>query len=644
MAKTEKKAKALTTSQMRSKLDRIELELQLNEAIFTQKLFRQIAGNGLAEAYTPERALADTDEREWVQMSHGSSLDPARQYEGQPSLENLRAQSYRAWRRDPHARGILRAYVKFIIGRDFGLDFEDDARGSWQNRAHAKLVSISDGDERDPVMVRELWEDFDRVNGMRQRFKETVLRTFRDGEAFIRRFVDEGRVVLRFMEPTSVDGDSRTLGIPDGDLTVKDDDVQPEDEEAWEDGRLSRSLIGKPTSIKRGIEFLKADVETVVAYWLPGPEGTRPTRVPVREVIHIKCLADSNDLRGYPLLDAVLRKLTNYEQWEEYRLVLNKVRTAVALVRKVEGTAAQGAALVAGRTSANPMGRLNEPSVANARRETMLRPGTMLNAGPGVSYSYESPKLDARDAGEDGRRILLTIAAGVGLPEMIITGDWSNANYASSVESRTPAVREWEDWQDFFEPFFVRIWRWVYEAAILARGLPNDTKPGVSIQWPSLISKDAWKETERHAVLNQARILSKTTWSGLEDLVQDEELENFAREDDLELLEPKPDPNVIAQAELRAATAASAAGAGPNGTPAKKSISVAESRQQALMAFTDLEESLTESTDSRVKQAVQEYLKSARPYVDALAEAAVTAYAKKGVKMMGKPKKKKWLQ
>src|SRR5438094_5172124 len=182
------------------------------------------------------------------------------------------------------------------------------------------------------------------------------------------------------------------------DGVVKPDDIDEDDVYA----SLTKEMIGDPTRITGGIEYLAEDPEVVVAYWVRyGGTGKDATRVAAKDIIHTKPLADSNDLRGIPLLEVVAKRLTNYDQWEEYRMILNKMRTAIALVRKIEGTSAQASALLASRASSRPQPRGLEPQTSAARREPMFQAGTVLNPSPGVTYDFLSPKLEARDASED---------------------------------------------------------------------------------------------------------------------------------------------------------------------------------------------------------------------------------------------------
>lgn len=521
-----KKQRTQTLTEIRQDLARANLEYDLHEARYASSLLKNLQEN----SDFGSNVVVD-DERGFQMISSGTQLITGKEYNGpgisRTNLLALRRASYRLWRLNPHARGVLRAYCKYIIGREFKLDFADTAIGHWDDPIKrdrltktAEDMPARDGAPavEDSLLARLVWDDFVEHNAFTQRAKELVLRTLRDGEMFLRRFVRKGRVLLRFIEPEAVANEpSKDHGeVEPGD--VEDDSI---------------FAAGDKTTIKEGIEYLENDVETVVAYWVR-VSSSKYERVPAKDVRHVKCLSDSNDLRGIPLLECVMKKLTNYEQWEEYRIILNKVRTAVALVRKIDsGTAGQAASLIAGRQPVRAAPNDRQPATTSGRREAMFRAGTVLTPGPGVSYDFVSPNLQARDAAEDGRRILLTVAAGVGLPEMLVTSDYSNSAFASTESAMRAVQREWEDWQDFFQPTFEQIYRWVLEAAV-ERGLPTETNRAVEVQWPTIIKADAEKETKRRSVLHSSGVLSSRTWAAQEGLVFDDERENRRQDDESE--------------------------------------------------------------------------------------------------------------
>ena len=565
-----------TLDELREDLRRSELQLELASTKSALALFET-----MREAWKAD-PVVDTDAG-WIMTSSGGSLavDSKNLWSVfgaayDPRL--TRRQSYRAWRTNPHARGILRSLVKFIVGRNFKYDFQDQSRAEWDDAVKRTRLKPSTSEDS-PLAMRLIWDDFARRNNWLQRAKEIVLRTFRDGECFVRGFVQNGRVQLRFIEPDHVQSDS--------------------------DGQTAQAEIEHPdgttetvaTTIMYGIEFISQDIETVVAFHVKPSPTVRAERISAKEIVHVKCNADANDLRGFPFLEVILKRLTQYEQWEEYRILLNKVRTAVALVRKVEGTQQQAAAIVAGRTPARTASPPDaEPQTASGAREAVFKPGTVLTPGPGVTYDMINAKMNAQDAQHDGRRILLTIAAAAGLPEMFVTGDYSNSNFASTAEAVKIAMREWEDWQDFFEPVFTRIFEWVVEAAIEGLGLPRDVDRSVVIQWPTMIVEDPEKQTARRATLFQNGILSRTTWAAMESLVYDDEQENM-REEAEELGATPTTPNANEE---------------PDEDDVDAQSEAIHRVHDALLQLDDLQRSFQNGTSAELREAAERYIASAR--------------------------------
>lgn len=608
---------ALTDRDLDRQLRRAHKEVALAEARYTSGLLEQLqqSEQRLNEA---QFVLPEPDEGSWATIG-GASNQKVLTESRDPMT--LRRQMYRLWRFNPHARGILRNFVRFIMGTKFGVDFEEQRVGKWNEDQTKIQVTTS---EDDLPIGRLLWDDFVLRNRFMQRAKELVLRTFRDGECFLRKFERKGRISLRFIEPEHVHNPGGSPGsfgqVARG--TVEAGDL-PGDE-----------YVGEETVIQDGVEYLHDDRETVVAYHFtprtPGlatPMAHKSERIPAAQMIHAKAFCDMNDLRGVPMLEVVARQLANYAQWEEYRMILNKMRSAVALVRKVEGTSSQAQAIIQGRLPARENPRRLEPQTTSGNREAMFRPGTTLTPSAGVSYDFIAPNLQARDAGEDGRRFLLTVAAGTGLPEMLITGDWSNSNFASSVEARTPSVREWEDWQEFFGEHFLTMIRWIFEAAIEANMVPKDTDPDAVIQWPAVIAKDVFRDTERYMNLWSSGILSKRTWAALEDLDYDAEKENMREdaEDDLQHGPLQPAPQAGFQRLPQNPSERQAKGQyGPEGQPREPDAQNRDQRNPAgnerprQEAFAEYERSLAtlredldDLADPALTAAVDRYIESA---------------------------------
>lgn len=345
----------------------------------------------------------------------------------------IRRQAFMLYYSSPFVRGIIRTLRKFIFGKGVTTTLLEEKAGR-KKKAEEYL---------------ELWRDTNRWDLVE---KESSDRAFRDGEVFWHnRWMGKKKVPrLEIIEPDDVCSDK--------------------------DGA------------SHGIQLEKNDPTTVKRYHIRQCQGMPdPIYIAGEDMHHIKLNADSNMKRGRSLLEPVFRYFKWHDDWLQSRIVLNKVRSAVALVRTVDGRQVEGEMIRKSSVTKN-----NPLATARRRAQTakMFRSGSILTAGPGVSYQMLSANLGASDAAQDGRNILLAIAVGVGFPEMFLTGDFSNNNYSSSLTAQNPFVREFEDWQDFFD-FHLRMeYKRVLELGIEAGLVDKGTSLKVKNEFPPLVYED----------------------------------------------------------------------------------------------------------------------------------------------------------
>ena len=306
---------------------------------------------------------------------------------------------------------------------------------------------------------------FEKKNKWRKFLREIGTRGFRDGEVFIRRFPqEEGPPILRFIDP----------------IKISDTDIVTDE----------------------------SDVETVIRYKVGGKD------IDAEFIKHIKLDVDANVKRGIPILTADLPYLTKYEKWLEARMVLNIIRTSVALVREVQGSPTD-------LTRIRSAQRSNRSDARETNKAQMLRPGTILSGTPGVKYSMLSPNLDAKDAGEDGKHILRGVAAGAGFPDVFVTSNYEGSNFASTVVSQNTGIREFEDWSGFFGEDLEDIVDWVLMDGIKKKIIPKVVEdedgvrplnPNVIISFPPLIRRDLGQENTAYESMHNNRVISRRTW------------------------------------------------------------------------------------------------------------------------------------
>ncbi len=394
----------------------------------------------------------DLESGEWFLM--GTGFDEITQDSHQRSQQS----AFKMYNTNPHARAIVRGLVKFTLGK-------------------GPQVIPEEEDKRKRKKALDVWTEFTVKNKFSNREKEIATRTFRDGETFIRKITglktqEDGDLLLRFIRST---------------LIANPNDKTP-----------------LPTTLSNGIETEKDDIETVINYWKTKSDGSFSEKIPANEIYHLKIFSDSDQKRGNTVYGPALRRLTQYEEWLEDRIILNKVRSAIALVKTVEGG-------VGNVTKIHDENRSDQNSSTRRLQKTM-RGGTVITTSKGVKYELLSTNINASDVKEDGRSILLSIAAAVGFPEMLFTADFSNSSYSSSLIAQNPFVREIEEWQDFFRTFYEELYTEVIDLKIAAGKLAKDTVNTAKIVFPPMLRDDLDKLAKAFEVLFKFRIVSKSTW------------------------------------------------------------------------------------------------------------------------------------
>ena len=333
--------------------------------------------------------------------------------------ESMLKQCRNAARFDANAKAALQTAVFYIVGEG------------------VKVMPQS----KDP-RIQKLWREFWEAprNKMALRFPELVLRTLRDGETLLQFFSKD-------------DNDK-----PSWKTTVRFRDVQLLTQPPLEYG-------GPGDGASQGIKVDPLDPEKAISFYLKKSyTGNEIDTVPAEDMLHIKLNADSEQKRGESFLQAALPLFTYYGDWLKYRIILNKVRTAIVMIRKVEGGTSDDVKAIANKIAASSTAKNGE------ERKQFPGPGTVINASAGVDYRFENANIAAGDASEDGRNIKLGMAAATNMPEYVF-GDASNANYASTMIAESPFVKGIRFWQTFFEEHLKEIYRHVIQNAVKAGAL-----------------------------------------------------------------------------------------------------------------------------------------------------------------------------
>lgn len=456
-------------------LENWKLKRQLRtEGLRAELAQTRLANNqfeSIAKLEVQRFAQPDPDEGNWNQIGGGLSNVTGgkgmnlRRYDHYEMLK----QAYDFWQLDLFARAIVRNLSKFVLGKG------------------PTIKPVSENQK-----VNDQWKKFCKINKWSIREKEMVRRVFRDGEIFIRKFKEDGNLKVRFLRADNIKNppDSRNQN--------------------------------KGEEVTLGIGTDPEDVEDVKTYYLCNKEGKFLEAIPADQVIHVKILVDSDVKRGISFLLVAMPMLKKYSEWLDDRIVLNKVRTAIALIKKVTGTS--------GTVDSIRDKQLSERQSADKYKQKAFNAGTIITASKGIEYEMLSPNINAADAANDGRNMLLGVAAGCGMPEMMLTADYSNANYSSSVTAQNPFVREVEDWQDFWEFYYMQLFEECIIEGKEKGDIPENESTECIVAWPPLILADIQKNNAAREIQHRNKILSKKTWSMKEDLDPELEKKNLELE------------------------------------------------------------------------------------------------------------------
>lgn len=258
--------------------------------------------------------------------------------------------------------------------------------------------------------------------------------------------------------------------------------------------------LGGGSYVHAGIEFDASGVRTAYHVYPRRPDQMAtiggPIRLPAVDVLHLFKPLAPGQVRGIPWAAPVLLTLGELDGLLDALLVAARVSAMhAAFLLDQNGT---GASL--------PYDGAQVGSVL----ETGLEPGTMKVLPSGFDIKFSQPQ-QAAQAIELAKLNLRSIAMGMGLPDHILSGDLSNANYSSL----RAALVEWRQRIEQLQfnviiPQLVRpVWqRWV-ELGVLAGELDEAATAAAEYYPPRQTWIDPLKDSEAEAVLIAAGLKSR---------------------------------------------------------------------------------------------------------------------------------------
>lgn len=300
---------------------------------------------------------------------------------------------------------------------------------------------------------RELTE-FQELDLWQHRQIENQMRLDRDGEVFLRFFEIDGKLVVRYIEPEQVTA-------PPGDT----------------------SLFGVITDDQ--------DAETVLGYWVRY-NATRMDwqRIDAKDVQHRKVNVDGTMPRGLPTLFAVRANLRRVWKLLRNMTTVASIQAAVAIVRQHGAAPVGSVQQYVSRMASVPQ----NPAEQRPNTYERFPPGAIIDVAPGVEVKFPAEGINVANYVAAIQAELRAIAARLAMPEYMLSGDASNANYSSTLVAEGPAVKMFERLQSQM------IW---WDAQVLTRALKVAERAG---RLPDGVSKQIVIDAEAPIVQSRNRL------------------------------------------------------------------------------------------------------------------------------------------
>jgi len=398
-------------------------------------------------------------------------------------------------------RGIVRNLVNYTIGTGFVYTAQPrDAR----QEPPAGLCELVQ------KVIDRFLDDNHWVNDLD---RELRAREEEDGEWFLALYASQGgHTVARIIEPEQ----------------ITEPNSQPVKGESWTFGVITAA----------------EDVQDVRGYWVQWAAGEPLEVLDAEMVVHVKHNVSRNLKRGVSSFRAVWQELLEARKLRRNTAKGASVQAAIAWIEEMaEGvTQSQAESL----RSANTTMRFEQPLPSSAYTASRMRhfqhilPGTRLQveAGrkfhPGPLGSERAPNFLA--VVQACERVA---GSAWSMPEYMVTGDASNANYSSTMVAESPFVKHCEVEQERVATDHKRVlWAVIrnayraglfYQFGLTFREIKRCVE--IAVDPPRVATRDELAATQRRQILKQEGVLSTETWANLEELDYAEEQERGAKKE-----------------------------------------------------------------------------------------------------------------
>ena len=294
-----------------------------------------------------------------------------------------------------------------------------------------------------------------------------------------------------------------------------------------------------------GIRFARhaggLDMETPLEYAIVNisPQGSVAQlreKVPAVNVQRLTANVDLSSPRGLPVFYALQNHLTDAVRTLKATGRIVEFRARIAMIRRhVNATreAVQNAVETMGGISPNEMstdGEARRPASGHPVRTARMYPyAAIIDTSDATDYQFpsEAAPVDKNVAAIQAE--LRAAAAALGMPEYMLSGDASNANYSSTMVAEGPAVKTFEEMQAALIEADVEVMERALVVAAaagrIAAASADDVLDLVSVEVepPLIKSENRLQEVQADQILLSAGVMSRATFAARQGLVYAEE-------------------------------------------------------------------------------------------------------------------------
>lgn len=407
---------------------RMDLQLQAPRQSALREAWASFTGNMWGDFVDPSDAYRDADLRAAFPIGNRYDRQDGR---NRPYFwTDLDFDLMRGWARyitdrNMIAQGALDTLTDFTIKT--GYQWEVQPKKQYAQDPVAKELA------RQVEAFLEEWEEFNgaddddngEVNGFQALERSAFRRSRIDGECFMRHFRGrDGFTTLRFVEPEQV-----------------------------------RQPMSSPANWWGGIQTDPQDIWRKISYAVAYQAPEDWEDVPAAEVTHLKLNVPENVKRGVSdffstqdALEGVGKLLRNMRE-------AGSVQAAIAWIEQFD-TATKQNVRDQVETSRDQFraGYVN-PVTGKEVNYQKYDPGSIPKVSKGREYVPPPVPVGASTHIQIVQANLRAVGSRWRMPEYMISGDSSNANYASTLVSGSPFVSRIECEQDVYGHYF-RAWRW----------------------------------------------------------------------------------------------------------------------------------------------------------------------------------------